>query len=286
MACGAKLPVFLLLSGVFFAGNEANIMMAMILAGWVFALVIARLLRSTIIRGESTPFVLELPPYRMPTLRSVITHCWERTWMYIKKAGTVLVAISVVIWIGLTFPTLSEEEAVAYQSAIALAEDQLQALDGTADSEQIRELQASIENTSMEWAEAELRHSFAGRMGIALEPLTMPAGFDWRVDVAILGGIAAKEALVSTLGTAYSLGAVDPEDVTSLAERLAADPHWSPAKALALMLFVLLYSPCFVALIVIRQEAGSWRWLAFSVLFNTTLAYMVAVLVYQVGIRM
>ena len=98
MPCGAKLPVFLLLAGVFFPGSEATVMMCMLLAGWVSALIIARLLRSTIIRGESTPFVMELPPYRLPTLRAIGIHCWERAWMYIRKAGTVLLAASILIW--------------------------------------------------------------------------------------------------------------------------------------------------------------------------------------------
>ena len=119
---------------------------------------------------------------------------------------------------------------------------------------------------------------------MALEPLTRPAGFNWRTNVGLVSGIAAKEALVSTLGTAYSLGEIDPEDVGSLAETLATQPDWSRANALSLMLFVLLYSPCFVALVVIKNEAGGWRWLVFSVVFNTLLAYGVAVAAYNIGL--
>ncbi len=290
MACGAKLPVFLLLAGVFFPGQEASVMMGLILAGWVFALLIARLLRSTIIRGESTPFVMELPPYRMPTLRSLLIHCWERTWMYLKKAGTVLVAISIVIWAGLTFPTLDEKTAAPLEARIATAEERLAALpaleEGVEPSAEQQAAQDELDEATKTLSEESLRNSVAGRLGTALEPVTAPAGFDWRVDVALIGGIAAKEALVSTLGTAYSLGEVDPEDATPLAESLAADPHWSPATALALMLFVLLYSPCFVALVVIRQEAGSWGWVAFSMVFNTLLAFGVAVAAYQIGLRL
>ena len=119
----------------------------------------------------------------------------------------------------------------------------------------------------------------------SVEPVTRPAGFDWRTDIALIAGIAAKEAVVSTLGTTWALGEQDPDDAEPLADRLAADPGWSQATALALMLFVLLYSPCFVALVVIKQEAGNWGWLAFSVLFNTAVAYVVAVIVYQVARR-
>ena len=283
MACGAKLPVFLLVAGVFFPGNEAVTLFLLTLAGWAAALLTARLLRSTVIRGESTPFVMELPPYRLPTLRSLLIHCWERTWMYLKKAGTVLVAISILIWAGMTFPTLDPEAAAPYEQRIGALEDRLAAL--PPDAAEAAPLNEAIEQARQELGAAELRHSLAGRVGSALEPLTRPAGFDWRTNIAMLAGIAAKEAVVATLGTAYSLGEQDPEDAAPLAARIAADPGWSRATGLALMLFVLLYSPCFVTLVVIRHEAGSWGWVAFSMLFSTGLAYAVAVTAYQIGSR-
>lgn len=284
MPCGAKLPVFLLLAGVFFPGSEATVMMCMLLAGWVCALVIARLLRSTIVRGESTPFVMELPPYRLPTLRAIGIHCWERAWMYLKKAGTVLLAASILIWASMTFPALDEERAAPYEAAIAAAEEKMEALSSDASDEVREAVQGEVDQARQELSEAELQNSFAGRIGMALEPLTRPAGFNWRTNVGLVGGIAAKEAIVSTLGTAYSLGEVDPEDAGSLAETLASQPDWSRANALSLMLFVLLYSPCFVALVVIKNEAGGWRWLVFSLVFNTLLAYGVAVVAYNVGL--
>lgn len=281
MACGAKLPVFLLLVGVFFPENPARAMFLLTLSGWVAALFMARLLRSTIIRGASTPFVMELPPYRIPTLRSIVTHCWERTWMYLRKAGTVLVAVSVLIWAGMTFPTLSLEQAAPFEARTSAVQERLDALpEGT---EARAQLEDDLQAAKALMSEAALRNSLAGRLGMALEPLTRSVGFDWRTDVALLGGIAAKEAIVSTLGTAYALGEQDPGEAASLSERLASDANWNRATALALMLFVLLYSPCFVALVVIRQEAGSWGWVAFSMLFNTAFAYGVAAVAYQIG---
>lgn len=281
MACGAKLPVFLLLVGVFFPENPARAMFLLTLAGWAAALLMARILRSTIIRGESTPFVMELPPYRIPTLRSVLTHCWERTWMYLKKAGTVLVAVSILIWASMTFPTLDPQQAAPLEAQIAALEERAEALpEGDAARAEIEDELAAAE---ARLSEESLRYSFAGRLGMAIEPFTKPVGFDWRTDVALLGGIAAKEAIVSTLGTAYSLGEQDPEEATSLAERLEQDPNWNKAAALSLMLFVLLYSPCFVALVVIRQEAGSWGWVAFSLVFNTAFAYAVSAAAYKIG---
>lgn len=217
----------------------------------------------------------------MPTLFSVLLHCWERAWMYMKKAGTVLLAISVVIWAALTFPQLPEERSEPFDQKIAALEKQLKGLDEK--SEEGRALKEELSAVQDELAEEELAWSVAGRLGKWLEPATRAAGFDWRTDIALLAGIAAKEAVVSTLGTAWALGEQDPDDAEPLAERLKADPGWSRATALALMLFVLLYSPCFVALVVIRQEAGSRAWVAFSIFFNTALAYVVAVVVYQTG---
>lgn len=256
MACGAKLPVFILFVGVFFPAHEALAMFLLTLTGWATALLVARLLRSTVIRGESTPFVMELPPYRLPTLRGLLIHTWERTWEYLKKAGTVILAISVLLWAAMTFPRLEENAPLPEEIA------------GAGDPEGARAL-------------AQLRWSLAGRVGQALEPATRYAGFDWRTDIALLGGFAAKEVIVATLGTAYSLG--DPQDEARLAGRIAADPLWNKASAVALMLFVLLYAPCMVTLAAIRQETGSWGWALFSMIFNTLVAFGVATVAYQAG---
>lgn len=281
MTCGAKLPVFLLLAGAFFPDNAALIMFLVMLAGWVAALLVARLLRSSIVKGQATPFVMELPPYRLPTLLSLLLHCWERAWMYLKKAGTVLVAISIVIWASMTFPGLDPQLAAPYEQRIEALTKQAAAL--PQDSARRKALEDELGQVKDELSEEELAYSIAGRLGRFVESVTRPAGFDWRTDIALLAGIAAKEAVVATMGTAYSLGEVDAEESEPLAERLKADSSWSKATALSLMLFVLLYSPCFVALVVIRQEAGSWGWVAFSILFNTALAYAVAVAAYQAG---
>ena len=182
MACGAKLPVFLLLVGVFFPENPARTMFLLTLAGWAAALLMARLMRSTIIRGESTPFVMELPPYRVPTLRSVVTHCWERTWMYLKKAGTVLVAVSILIWASMTFPTLDPEQAAPLETQIAALQEKVDALpEGDEARTPLEEELAAVQATL---AEESLQHSWAGRLGMAIEPrglrLAHGRGSDWR----------------------------------------------------------------------------------------------------------
>ena len=281
MTCGAKLPVFLLLAGAFFPDNAPTVMFLLSVVGWVMALLVARLLCSSIVKGESTPFVMELPPYRMPTLMSLMLHCWERGWMYLKKAGTVLVAISVLIWAAMTFPGLPEDKAAPFETQISQLEEKLAPL---AEGDEARApIEEELGNVRNLLKEEQLAFSVAGRLGKAVEPATRPMGFDWRTDIALLAGVAAKEAVVATMGTAYAMGEQNAEDPTPLAERLKGDDAWSKATALSLMLFVLLYSPCFVALVVIRQEAGSWGWVAFSILFNTALAYGVATAAYQIG---
>ncbi|OBQ46448.1 ferrous iron transport protein B [Halodesulfovibrio spirochaetisodalis] len=281
MACGAKLPVFLLFVGVFFEKNQAMVMFMITMVAWACALIVSKILRNTVIKGEATPFVMELPPYRFPTLRGLFIHTWERTWQYIKKAGTVILAISILIWAAMTFPNLPEDQVAAFDAQKTVVQEQIDA--ATASGAPVAELEEKLLSVENEEAEATLKNSYAGSIGVALEPIMSPAGFDWRTNIALVGGFAAKEVIVSTLGTAYSLGEVDPEDASPLAERIAQDPNWTPATAIAFLLFVLLYAPCFVTVVAIKQEANSWKWAIFSVVFNTALAYTVAVAVVQIG---
>lgn len=280
MACGAKLPVFILFSGVFFPGHEAAVMFGLTLTGWVVALLTARLLRSTIIRGPSTPFVMELPPYRLPTMLGLAIHTGERTFEYLKKAGTVILAISIILWAAMAYPQLPLDTRAHFAGAQHTIEANLEA--AKASGGDVAALEEQLTALHGERAERALQHSFAGRLGMALEPLTRPAGFDWRTDIALVGGFAAKEVIVATLGTAYSLGDIDPEDPTPLAQQIRNDGRWTPATALALLVFVLLYAPCLVTVAAIRQETGSWGWPVFSMVFNTLIAFGAAVAVRHV----
>ncbi|MBF0209306.1 MAG: ferrous iron transport protein B [Desulfamplus sp.] len=246
MNCGAKLPVFMLLIAAFFESHRALLMFLITLTAWTGALLAAKLFRSTIIKGESTPFVMELPPYRLPTLRSILIHTWERTWQYIKKAGTVILGISIILWAMMSFPAPPD----------------------------------NIETTP----ESALKYSVAGRVGSSVEAITQFAGFDWRVNIALLGGFAAKEVVVSTLGTAYSLSDVEIEDDSaSLAARLSESPDFRPLTALSLIIFTMFYAPCFVSVVCLAREAGSWKWGLFSVVFNTGFAFTLSVILYQAG---
>ncbi|MFO7717914.1 MAG: ferrous iron transport protein B [Thermodesulfobacteriota bacterium] len=279
MVCGAKVPVFILLVGVFFPHNAAQVLFLITLVAWAMALTVAKFLRLTLIRGPSTPFVMELPPYRTPTLRGVLIHTWERTWQYIKKAGTVILALSILIWAGMTFPQLPQEEVQSFQAQKQTLEDKLAATDAEATKAALAE---DLNTLQQRHAQAKLSNTVAGRLGQALEPVSEWAGFDWRTNIALIGGVAAKEVIVSSLGTAYSLE-VGPGEAKPLAERLAADPQWTKRTAVSAILFILLYAPCFVTVVAMAKETGNWRWPLFSVVFNTLLAFGIAVGVYQLG---
>lgn len=355
MNCGAKIPVYLMLIAAFFSDHKAAVMWVLMAISWMVALMAATLLRRTVVPGEQTPFLLELPCYRMPTIRAVLQTALQRSWLYVKKAGTVILAVNVVMWGLMYLPradtslfdaqvkaaqnelveTTSETGEAAlftgealrttrgyidnYSDAVKANDEAALALLQTRDpkryalaravcvDEETEGANATVNNIvppetvaayqlyldrvgSIEraLAQAQLRQSFAGRVGRALAHVSQAAGLGWRDNIALIGGVAAKEVVVSTLGTAYSLGADelipdedDPAARNPLAEHLQSDPAWSPRRAFALMVFVMLYAPCVPTIAVLWSEAGSWRWAAFSVIYSTTIAFALAVLVYQ-----
>ncbi len=292
MNCGAKVPIFMLLVAAFFAHREAEAMFIITLIAWAGALLAAKFLRMTVIRGESTPFVMELPPYRLPTIKGLMIHTWERTWQYIKKAGTVILGISIILWALMTFPGLPAAERQRFDQArekvIAAASPAVVQIIQAADnrmvvSDEAKAVKTRLDEISSTQASAALKCSVAGRIGTALEIVSRWAGFDWRTNIALVGGFAAKEVIVSTLGTAYSLGDVDPDASGSLSTRLATAPGWRPLTAISLIIFTIFYAPCFITIVVIVRESGSWKWGAFSMTFNTLLAFTLSVIVFQVG---
>ncbi|MCE5255863.1 MAG: ferrous iron transport protein B [Spirochaetaceae bacterium] len=247
MSCGAKLPVYVLLAGAFFPGNAANVVMAIYLAGVILSFLSTVFLRKTVLKGETTPFVMELPPYRMPTVRGIFWHVWEKTWQYMKKAGTVVLLASVVIWMFTTFP-----------------------------------VPADGPHTD----EYKLEYSLAGRIGKFVEPAIKPLGFNWKIGVALIPAFTAKELIVSTLGILYGAGgqggAGGAESTAGLREALRADPTMNPLVALCMMVFVLVMPPCFASIATIKSEAGS-KWAAFQVVYSLALAWLLAFLVRLVG---
>ncbi len=293
MNCGAKVPVLVLLIGAFFADHKALYMFLFTMLAWFVALVAAKFLRMTVLRGEATPFVMELPPYRFPTLRGLLIHTWERTWQYIKKAGTVILGISILLWALMTFPGLSDEQKTPFETARTeisntFSTEVQQELAQFSDKEagvlspQATELKNKLSEVDKEVSAQTLSNSIAGRIGSFFEPISSYAGFDWKTNIAMLGGVAAKEVIISTLGTVYSMGDVEADDADSLGQRLVKDPNWNSVVAVSALIFIMFYAPCFVTVVCIAKEA-SWKWAGFSVVFNTVFAFLASVAVFQIG---
>ncbi len=276
MNCGAKLPILALLIGTFFAKYQAGFMLFLTLLAWVTALLTAKFLRLTILKGDSTPFIMEMPPYRFPTFKGLMIHTWEKTWHYIQKAGTVILGISILMWVIMSYPALP-----AHQRQALNQERQEVTSTTSPDSAHRQEMLSRIDRKE---AELKLKNSVAGYLGRGLEHVSWLAGFNWRTNIALIGGVAAKEVIVSTLATAYSMGDKAGSDKGSLAQTLTRSPGWTPIVSLSLIVFVMFYSPCFITVVCISKEAGSWRWGAFSILFNTALAFVMATVIYQGGI--
>ena len=249
MSCGAKLPVYVLLAGAFFTpAAAANVMFGIYMFGIVFGLFSALVMKKTVLKSESEPFVMELPPYRWPSLRSVLVQAKNKAMMYLKKAGTIILLAVLLIWTFSNYPKNPELD-VQLESRIAAIEETV--ADGAEKEMAIMEAEHRINAEQLEY-------SIAGRAGKLLEPVIRPLGFDWRIGVALVTGLAAKEVVVSTMGTIYSLGEAD-ETSAELKTILKSDPGFDEATALSLMVFVLLYIPCVAAVGVMKKEIGEWR---------------------------
>jgi len=274
-SCGARLPVYILLAGTFFPAIAGNIIFSIYLIGIIFAIIMAKVLRATRFKGEMEPFVMELPSYRIPTMKGILIHTWERVWMYVKKAGTIILAISILMWIMFTFPIISESE---YSEDYILQMDELQRSHEAGDiTEESFLSEISIIEGKME-AE-KLEFAVAGRAGKFIEPVFRPLGFDWKMVVASISGMAAKEVIVSSFGTLFSMGEAD-ETSEGLQEKIKANYH--PLVGYNFMLFTLLYFPCLASMAVFRKEAGTKEML-FQMAYTIALAWAVAFIVYQIG---
>jgi ferrous iron transport protein B len=272
MSCGARLPIYALIIPAFFPEAwHARLLWIIYLIGIALAIVCAKLLRSTLFRGEAVPFIMELPPYRTPTLRGIVLHMWERGGLYVKKAGTLILGVSVIMWALATFPQKTAF-AADYEGLIAAAE----AAPGAADEARAEQV-ADLENARS--AEV-LAHTLAGRIGHGLEPVLAPLGFDWRIGIGLIGAFAAKEVFVAQLGVVFAVGEADEESV-ALRDRLR--DNYSPLQAFCIMLFCLISAPCMATIAVTRRESNSWGWALFQLGGLTVLAYVVTLIVYQTG---
>lgn len=353
MSCSARLPVYTLLASAFFAPEDApTILLGIYTLGIVVAVVTAKVLRTYVFKGEAEPFVMEMPPYHMPTLRSVGIHMWERSVMYLKKAGTFILASSILIWFLTSFPqdveysqdydaareqvtmthaqmadeilvnaTLVTEEQQAEANDILgqmLALDEEHKDDPPAEEEEataeeatqeeaveepayFEELKAEelypvawalyvnhkaeedeIKELDLQQGKEKIEQSYAAELGRFIQPIMEPLGFNWRINIAVIAAVAAKEVMVSTLGTIYAIEASE-DDSTSLEEFLANDPDFTPAIGLALMVFALLYLPCLATMAVLKRETDSWKWFGAVFAYTSILAWVGAYIAVHLG---
>lgn len=273
MSCSARLPVYALMIATFFAGQTvfgfisvgAILMLGMYSLGIVTAIIVAFILKKTLLKSPPPPFVMELPPYRLPNLRNVFQNMLTRAWLFVKRAGTVILAISIILWGLMNFPRVGNVYV------------------NTPNSQNLAEEQQSFQQSE------QLKHSFAGKIGHFIEPAIKPLGFDWKIGVALIASFAAREVLVSTLGIIYN-GEKDANEESETLKTAILDaknpngtPVWTPLTALTLMVFFVLAMQCMSTIAVVRRESNSWAWTLFMVGYMTALAYVAAFITYQGG---
>ena len=287
MSCSARLPVYIVLAGTFFAAKAGTVIFGLYLLGIVVAILTGRLFRSVLLRGFEAPFVMELPPYRVPMLKSLLIHMWDRSKMFLKKMGGIILVGSVVVWALSTFP-----RDIDYSRDYHTEIDRIQ----TVYAEKIQEAppdrvaalkserQALIRDVNKARSTEKARKSYIGRIGHLVAPVFEPVGIEWRGSVSLLTGFVAKEIVVSTMGVLY---AVDADEAESEVLRDALrNSGMTPLSALSMMIFVLLYVPCLATVAVIARETGSVRWAFFNVAYTTGVAWIAAFIVYQGGLAL
>ena len=283
MSCSARLPVYIILAGAFFGAKAGTVIFGIYLLGIILSIITGRLFRSTLLRGADAPFVMELPPYRIPMIKSLLIHMWDRSKIFLKKMGGYILAGSVVVWTLSAFPL-----NITYSKNYDLEIEQVKTYFQT-EMETAQESDKTLLAQKRDVAVAELitrkkaekaEKSFMGRIGKVVAPIFSPIGIDWRGSVALLTGFVAKEIVVSTMGILYA--ADEREDSEALKHALLSS-GMTPIGALAMMVFVLLYMPCLATLAAIRRETASLKWMIFSISYSTLLAWGMAFLVYQGG---
>jgi ferrous iron transport protein B len=281
MSCSARLPVYIVLAGTFFPKRAGTVIFSLYLLGIVLAVISGRLFRSTILKGKDAPFVMELPPYRVPMLKSLLIHMWERSKMFLRKMGGVILIGSIIIWLLSTFP-LNIDYSRDYDGEIkkitssyekmarGMKDEDLNRLENKRDKEIKDVLNArKIEKTEK---------SYLGYIGKSLVPAFQPIGIDWKGSVALLTGFVAKEIVVSTLGILYAV-----DDESEALNKALVSSGMTRLSALSIMIFVLLYVPCFATIAVIGRETHSSKWAIFSAVYSTGVAWIIAFIIYQGG---
>lgn len=297
ISCSARLPIYILIIGIFFPNNATQMLMLMYMLGVIMAILMARLFRKYLFKGEDSPFVMELPPYRMPTLKSTLTQMWEKAQSYLSKMGGLILIASIIVWFLGYFPRTSPD-AERFETLRQEITEHFE-LDNKEESTEPSvfnqtEHEASLRHIDALEEVSRQRNSYIGRIGVFFEPVFTPLGFNWKINIALLSGIAAKELVVSTLGVLYTGEQIDAEDEALLHSSLSSqltennpetgEPDFTPLVALSFLMFVLLYFPCLATVSAIITESGSIKWGVFTMLYTTFLAWITSFLVYQIGL--
>lgn len=301
MSCSARLPVYVLLIYSVFPKQPGLILFGIYLLGIAMAMLMAWVFRKTLFRGSDTPFVMEMPPYRIPTLRATILHMWRKAVQYLRKMGTVILLASIIIWFFSYFPSstprdeefAAQSERIEGQLAAYASAGQTSGEQSPDQAERQDSLQRELIRIANERTALQQRNSLLGQLGRAIEPAIRPLGYDWRIGVGLLSGFAAKEVVVSSLGALLQMGADVDEESVLLRDRVrtirvesgprSGELLFTPLVALSLLIFVLLYMPCVATIAAVRKESGGWKWALFTAFYTTAIAYLMAMLVYQVG---
>ncbi|MCP4459249.1 MAG: ferrous iron transport protein B, partial [Cytophagales bacterium] len=283
MSCSARLPVYILIIGAFFPDNPGTVLFSIYLIGILLSIFFAMLFKKVLFKLEEVPFVMELPPYRIPTMKSIVNHMWDKGYLYVKKMGGVILIASILIWALGYFPRTTDFSK-DYDDLIANAE--------VSNQEESKRAQVIVELELQKEVER-FENSYIGRMGHFIEPAIKPLGFDWKMGVSLITGMAAKEIVVSTMGVLYHADTGADETSEALMDKLQSHEYsygekkgekvFTPLVAYGFMLFILIYFPCVAAVAAIKKESGGWKWAVFTMVYTTTTAYVVSLLVYQIG---
>ena len=276
ISCSARIPIYVLLVGAFFPRHGSWVFVCLYLLGIAIAVITARLLRKFWFKVDETPFVMELPPYRMPTAKATLRNMWSKARQYIHKMGGLILVASIIIWALSYFPRYDFEDIPAAYTEQTM----LEMPSSTIEQKTQEDIRQMILN------EYQQEHSVLGQIGKAVEPIVRPLDFDWKVCVSLFAGAAAKEVVVSTLGVLY----VGDDDAEALSQRLktpsplTGQPPFTAAGALAFLVFVLVYFPCVATITAISKETGSWKYALFSICYNTIVAYLLAFVTYRIAL--
>lgn len=296
MSCSARLPVYILILGAFFPENAGTLLFLIYLIGIGMAILVAIVFKKTLFKGEDIPFVMELPPYRVPTLRSTIRHMWHKGSQYLQKMGGVILVAVIIIWAMEYYPR-NTEMLKKYDERIAIVQNEFQEknLDENhyipTDSLNTL-LKNRVDEIESERIAERQANSYLGLIGRFIEPVIRPLGFDWKMGVSLLSGVAAKEIVVSTLGVLVQ-AEVEDESSNTLINKLQAETFsygprmgekvFTPLSAFSFLLFILIYFPCVAVIAAIKKESGNWKWAAFTIIYTTGLAWIVSFIFYQIG---